>query len=282
MKNSKAILKELRNQITLQESASEIESIAFHILEHILHISRADIVAEKTIELTDAIQSKLNHIIQRINNNEPLQYIFEEAWFYGRSFYVDSAVLIPRSETELLVEEVITLSNPYTPGTIIDIGTGSGCIAITLAKELPAKKVVAIDVSTEALKVAKQNAHRLNAEVEFVQQNILEKRLAFKNVELIVSNPPYIATLEKYQMKQNVLDYEPHLALFVSDADPLVFYKEIARQSMTLLSDSGKVVVEINERFGEAVCNVFKASGFKATEIVKDFQQKDRIVKAYK
>jgi release factor glutamine methyltransferase len=282
MKNSKAILKDLRNQITLQESASEIESIAFHILEHILHISRADIVAEKSIAVTDPIQSKLNHIIQRINSNEPLQYIFSEAWFYGRAFYVDSSVLIPRPETELLVEEVVTMSNPYTPGTIIDIGTGSGCIAVTLAKELPAKKVVAIDVSTEALKVAQRNAHTLNAEVEFFQHNILDKKLGFKNVELIISNPPYIAVVEKHQMKQNVLDYEPHLALFVPDADPLVFYKEIASQGMTLLSDNGKVVVEINERFGDAVCTLFKKAGFTTTEIVKDFQQKDRIVKAYK
>jgi release factor glutamine methyltransferase len=282
MKNSKAILKDLRNQITLQEPTSEIESIAFHILEHILHLSRADIVGEKTVEITDAIQSKLNHIIQRINSNEPLQYIFSEAWFYGRAFYVNSSVLIPRPETELLVEEVVTISNPYTPGTIIDIGTGSGCIAVTLAKELPAKKVIAVDVSSEALKIAQRNAHQLNAEVEFLQLNVLDKKLAFKNVELIVSNPPYIAAVEKHQMKQNVLDYEPHLALFVPDTNPLVFYKEIARQSKMLLSDKGKVVVEINERFGEAVCIVFKDAGFKTTEIVKDFQQKDRIVKAYK
>lgn len=282
MKNSKAILKDLRNQITLQEPASEIESIAFHLLEHILHLSRADIVGEKPVEITDVIQSKLNHIIQRINSNEPLQYIFAEAWFYGRAFYVDSSVLIPRPETELLVEEVVTISNPYTPGTIIDIGTGSGCIAVTLAKELPAKKIVAVDVSTDALKVAQRNAHQLNAEVEFLQLNVLDKKLVFKNVELIVSNPPYIAAIEKHQMKQNVLDYEPHLALFVPDTDPLVFYKEIARQSMTLLSGNGKVVVEINERFGEAVCSVFKDAGFTTTEIVKDFQQKDRIVKAYK
>jgi release factor glutamine methyltransferase len=282
MKNSKAILKDLRNQITLQESASEIESIAFHILEHILHISRADIVAEKTVELTDTIQSKLNHIIQRINNNEPLQYIFEETWFYGRAFFVNSSVLIPRPETELLVEEAVTVSNPYTPGTIIDIGTGSGCIAVTLAKELPAKKIIAVDVSPEALKVAQRNAHQLNAEVEFVQQNILDKKLLFKNVELIVSNPPYIASIEKHQMKQNVLDYEPHVALFVSDNDPLIFYKEIAKQAMVLLADNGNVVVEINERFGEEVCNVFKDAGFTTTEIIKDLQQKDRIVKAHK
>lgn len=282
MKNSKAILTDLRNQITLQEPASEIESIAFHILEHIWGVSRADVVAEKIIEFSDTTQQKLNQILQRINNHEPLQYIFEEAWFYGRAFYVNTSVLIPRPETELLVEEVVTMSNPYTPGTIIDIGTGSGCIAITLAKELPAKKITAIDISIEALKVAQRNAHNLSAEVEFVQQNFLNKKHLFKNVELIVSNPPYIATREKHQMKKNVLDHEPHLALFVPDNDPLVFYKEIANQSIGILSENGKVVVEINERFGEEVCSVFKEAGFTATEIVKDFQQKDRIVKAFK
>jgi release factor glutamine methyltransferase len=280
MKNSKAILKDLQQQLTLHEPASELESIAYQVAERILKLTRADIIVEKPVCITDDLQKKLNSTIQRINTNEPLQYIFEEAWFYGRPFFVNRSVLIPRPETELLVEEVTTSLNPYTPGTLIDIGTGSGCIAITLAKELPAKKVLAIDVSTEALKVASKNAQHLNADVEFLQHNILDKNLSFKNVEALISNPPYIAETEKYGMKQNVLDYEPHIALFVSDTDPLVFYKEIARQGLAILSEHGKVFVEINERFGKAVCNIFTQAGFETAEIIKDYQQKDRIVKA--
>jgi len=161
MKNSKEIFRNLQQQITLKEDPEEIQSILYLVVDSVLGLSRADIISEKSIFLDSFKQNKLNEVTERINRQEPIQYILEEAYFYGRKFKVTPAVLIPRPETELLVEEALKEINPFTPGTILDIGTGSGCIAVTLAKELPEKKIVALDISDGALKVAKENADHL-------------------------------------------------------------------------------------------------------------------------
>lgn len=281
MKNSKEIFRNLQQQITLKEDTEEIQSILYLVVDSVLGLSRADIISDKPVLLDSSKQNKLKEITERINRQEPIQYILEEAYFYGRKFRVTPAVLIPRPETELLVEEALKEINPFTPGTILDIGTGSGCIAVTLAKELPEKKVVAIDISESALKVAKENADHVNAFVEFQKRNILTESISQK-LEMIVSNPPYIGHVEKDDMKKNVVDHEPHLALFVSDNDPLIFYKEIAQKGYSALVAGGKVIVEINERFGKEVSNTFKRAGFKNVRIIKDLQGKDRIVSAVK
>lgn len=282
MKNSKEIFRDLRQQITLKEDQDEIQSILFLIAENVLGLSRADIVAEKSILLTDIHQKKLIDIITRINACEPIQYILGTAYFYGRKFNVNSSVLIPRPETELLIEEVLKEVSPFTPGTVLDIGTGSGCIAVTLAKELPAKRVLAIDVSEDALRIANENAQMLNAPVEFYLTNALTEKFPIQQIEILVSNPPYVALSEKKSMKDNVLDFEPHLALFVQDNDPLVFYKMIAQKGNEILTNTGKVFVEINERFGEEVSAIFLDIGFRNVRIVKDLQGKNRIVTASK
>jgi release factor glutamine methyltransferase len=282
MKNSKEIFRNLQQQITLKEDPEEIQSILYLVVESVLGLSRADIISEKSILLDVSKQNKLYEVTERINRQEPIQYILGEAYFYGRKFRVTSAVLIPRPETELLVEEALKEINPFTPGTILDIGTGSGCIAVTLAKELPEKKIIAIDISDDALKIAKENASHLNAFVEFQKGNILTESVSFQKLEMIVSNPPYIASSEKEDMKKNVVDYEPHLALFVADDDPFVFYNAIALKGYPALLTGGKVLLEINERFGKKVSRIFIQAGFKNVQILKDLQGKDRIVSAVK
>ncbi len=281
MKNSKEIFRDLRQQITLKEDQDEIQSILYLIAENILGLSRADIVGEKAIALTDIQQKELQNIITRINACEPIQYILGSTYFYGRKFKLNSSVLIPRPETELLIEEVLKEVDPFTPGIMLDIGTGSGCIAVTLAKELPAKRILAIDVSDDALRIANENAQQLNATVEFYHANALTEKLP-QQIEILVSNPPYVSLFEKKSMKENVLEYEPHLALFVPDNDPLVFYTMIAKKGYEALTDVGKVFVEINERFGKEVSTVFLDAGFKNVRIVKDLQGKNRIVTASK
>jgi len=282
MRNSKAILRDLQQQITLKEDISEIRSILFIVMENVLGLTQAEIFADKSIAFGDNEQKKLTDVISRINNQEPVQYIFGSAYFYGRRFKVCSSVLIPRPETELLIEEVLKETKPFTPGAILDIGTGSGCIAVTLAKELPEKRIVAIDISEEALKVARQNASDLGASVEFNKVNALEENFPVIDLEMIVSNPPYIAVSETGDMKRNVVDFEPHLALFVPDFNPLVFYETIAAKGMKTLKDGGKAIVEINERFGKEVVAVFKEAGFKNARVIKDLREKDRIVIASK
>lgn len=281
MINSKDLFRDLRKRITLAQDASETESILYRVLEEVPGITRADIISQKAVSLTAKEISALDSIIDRINQNEPVQYILGKADFFGREFVVNPSVLIPRPETELLIEEVLKHATP-APGKISDIGTGSGCIAITLSCELPQKQVYAFDISEVALKTAKGNADKLNAHVTFQQVDILNEEITLNDFEFIVSNPPYVAVSEKDAMNANVLDYEPHLALFVPDDDPLIFYKIIAERGVRSLRSGGRIIVEINERFGKEVKEVFMNAGLRDACILKDLQGKDRIVSAVK
>lgn len=281
MMNSKDLFRDLKKRITLVQEASETDSILYRVLETIPGITRSDVMAHKPVSLTADELAKLDSIIYRLNQSEPVQYILGKTEFYGREFRVNNSVLIPRPETELLVEEVVKHAT-QTSGTILDIGTGSGCIAITLAKELPHKNVVAYDISDAALQTAIANAKQLQAPVSFKKVDVLRDDILTSNLEVIVSNPPYVALSEKETMHANVLQYEPHVALFVADSDPLIFYREIAKKGWPVLIPGGRLVVEINERFGEEVCDVFRAVGFREVHVIKDFQGKDRIVSAVK
>jgi release factor glutamine methyltransferase len=286
--SSKTLFNQLVSEITSVYEENEAKSIVYLLLEHYLNLSKTDILLGNTVSQLFDFQA----IICRLKANEPIQYIIEETEFYGRKFKVTPDTLIPRPETEELIQLTI---NSYqlavksdfkvpprnSEATILDIGTGSGCIAISLACELPNSQVYAYDISENALNVAKENAKLNNANVIFEQMDILNippsSSLPFS---IIVSNPPYVMNAEKLEMEQNVLDYEPHLALFVEDSNPLIFYKAIAEFSAKNLIDKGLCVVEINQAFGLETAELFWNQGFRYVEVVKDMFGKDRMVKA--
>ena len=276
MTNSKELFNELVNQVRLDETRDEICSIIYLLLEDKFGLTKVEVMTGKEIEPVKL--DYFNDIIQRINRHEPIQYVLGKAEFYGRAFAVDGSVLIPRPETELLIRAVLK-EKKFSP-TILDIGTGSGCIAITLAVEIPSSEVYAIDISEEALTVAQQNAENLKAKVNFSKFDILANEKLEHRFDIIVSNPPYIAEREKKEMNSNVLDFEPPLALFVTDKDPLVFYKVIARRGKSLLKPGGKIFVEINERFGKELKQHFRSEGYSNVSIEKDINNKDRILMA--
>lgn len=275
MINSKTLFHQLLNNITLSETADEIKSILHSVFEKEFGFNSTDIIAEK--QLLAGSDERLNEIIKRINANEPVQYILEEAYFFGRTFLVNRNVLIPRPETELIIS--IAKEFQFITPQILDIGTGSGCLAVSLALEIPSAQVYAIDISEKALAVANENAIRLLARVTFFQLDILNESPAQQDFDLIVSNPPYVMENEKMTMNSNVLDFEPAQALFVPDHDPLIFYREIANKGRQLLKIGGRVVVEINEKFGKEVKKLFEQTGYSTT-VVTDLNGKDRIVSA--
>jgi len=280
MTNSKELFNDLAGRITLKEDKSEIRSIVYLLFEKKLRLTKTEILAGK--EIPSVEKSAFDIIITKINEHTPVQYILGEAEFYGRTFKVNSSVLIPRPETELLVSEIISESRKTGSNAIriLDIGTGSGCIAITLALEIPRAIVHATDISKEALITAMQNAGSIDGSVHFHEHDILNEEIQSGPFDLVVSNPPYISEKEKTQMRQNVLMYEPHLALFAPVNDPLAFYKAIASKSKTVLSTGGSVWVEINEQFGNEVADIFKEQGYHSIRIINDLDNKQRIVTA--
>jgi release factor glutamine methyltransferase len=227
----------------------------------------------KIQEISDDI---LNKKIERILKNEPIQYVLEEAWFYSRKFIVNPDVLIPRPETEELVSEIIRKhSDPEA--RILDIGTGSGCIAITLACEIQGAKVFALDNSKKALKVARTNAKNLGAGITFLEKDILKCQRLPEKYTIIVSNPPYVTEQEKQEMLPNVLEYEPHSALFVRDEDPLIFYRKILLLAKDSLLNHGCLYFEINEQFGHEIIGLAKSVNVSMVQIIKDIHGRDRI-----
>lgn len=281
--NSRALLENIVAKLGPANGPDEALAIAYLLLEYLTGMPRADMMANRPFEWTDAHQANADTVIQRLLKGEPLQYILGEADFYGYRFSVTSAVLIPRPETELLIDTIRTYAaqQPNTPLRVLDIGTGSGCIAITTALVCPAE-VSATDISEAALIVARSNAAQLNASVKFIQHDILMDEPPFANLDVVVSNPPYIALSEKPAMGHNVVGFEPHGALFVPDDDALLFYRALAIKAFDMLRSGGMLCVEINERFGPEVRDLFTRMGYTQSEIVRDLDGKDRIVKAFK
>lgn len=279
--NAKKLYSHFKQQITLEESAEEIQHLAFRVLEHELGLSNTEILMEKDIGVSNDVLTKLNSIATRLNNHEPLQYILGDEEFMGKRFLVSPAVLIPRPETEELVRLVPVpppASTDEPPIKILDIGTGSGCIAISLKSLMPQAEVYASDVSDEALAIAKSNVERLEPQVTLLKHDILKDDIPVSELDIIVSNPPYVAQHEKQSMQQHVLDHEPHLALFVPDNDPLIFYKAIAARGKHVLKPGGKVIVEINAQSGENTAAVFETEGYSHISLSKDMIGKDRFV----
>ena len=260
-------------------SPDEISSLTRLILEKELAIPFADILACKFNHLSDAEMQKLTEIVGKLKNSEPIQYILGETDFFGLAFYVNGSVLIPRPETEELVQWVLE-SAENKPMKILDIGTGSGCIAVTLAKKLPSAEVHAWDISEDALEVARKNAERNGVKVIFVKRDMLLEPVSDEKFDIIVSNPPYVTEVEKTEMQENVLNFEPHLALFVPDDNALVFYEKIADFALTNLNKGGQLFFEINRAKGADIARLLEEKGFKNIELRKDISGNERMVMA--
>lgn len=260
----------------------EIESFYKILLQH-FKISQIDIALNPATELKADELKFMDEAIIQLKKEIPIQYIIGETEFFGLTFKVNKNVLIPRPETEELVQWIINdfKNNQQKKLTILDIGTGSGCIAISLAKNLPQAKVFAIDVSEEALKVARENAHLNNVSIEFLKINILEEQKLSEQFDIIVSNPPYVRLQEQHQMKKNVLDFEPEIALFVDDENPLIFYDKMASLAKNYLTKNGQLYFEINQYLGTEMIELLKKYDFKTIELKKDFYEVDRMIKAF-
>ncbi len=264
---------------TLQEcySMQEAANLSRIICCEILGQSTIDYYLGKDIILSPKEAKELESILIRLCNFEPIQYVQGIAYFLGRKFQVAPGVLIPRPETEELVE--IILKEISANARILDIGTGSGCISVSLSKELPEAQVTAWDISEEALAVSRRNNEILQASVNFVLCDVLTYQPAFQErYDVIVSNPPYVLEAEKQEMERNVLDWEPSLALFVPDADPLRFYRRIAELGLVMLESCGKLYFEINRAFGEATVAMLLELGYSSAHIQKDISGNDRFV----
>ncbi|MEZ7498852.1 peptide chain release factor N(5)-glutamine methyltransferase [Flavobacterium sp. Arc3] len=279
-------IKEYRSQF-IQEllpiyDEGEAESFFYLILEEKRQLKRIDLALDPQLVFLNEEITLWNSILEQLKLEIPIQYLLGKTSFYGLEFEVNDDVLIPRPETEELVEWIIqsTMSEvTNTKRNVLDIGTGSGCIAISLAKAIPNAKVYAIDVSEKALAIAKRNAVLNQVNVTFITQNILETEDLNRQFDIIVSNPPYVRNLEKQEIKKNVLDNEPHLALFVEDDDALIFYKKIAALAQKNLSDKGQLFFEINQYLGKDMVALLEKMNFKNIELRKDIYGNDRMIR---
>ena len=268
------IIPYFKQQLSGITDEREIISWAYLSMENLFGYNRSDCIVNSKKALNLELTKRIKSIVSDLMTNKPLQYILGETEFYGLKFKVNKHTLIPRPETEELVDWI--LKEEFS--SVLDIGTGSGCISIVLAKNTRAQ-ISAIDISENALKVAKQNAKINGAEVNFIQQDILVASF-LKKVDLIVSNPPYVLEFEKQKMNSNVLQYEPHLALFVPDKDPLLFYHKIGNLAAESLNCGGKFFFEINERYGTEISKMLSKIGFVDIALKKDINDKDRMIKA--
>lgn len=269
------------DRLTPLYGKQEAKSLVFLIFENIFLLSRTEVLVGKELKKSDKIPT-LELILNRLLNSEPLQYIIGTTEFYGNIFEVNPSVLIPRPETEELVQLIILENKNQTPISIIDIGTGSGCIAISLKKEIPQAQVYAADISKEALDTATKNAILNKVDIDFLELDILSKETILPETSIIVSNPPYVMHSEKALMQSNVLNFEPHLALFAEDSDPLIFYKAITEKALKYLLPKGKIYFEINEQFGKETAELLIQAGFSNVKILKDLSGKDRMVSGEK
>ena len=262
----------------------EARALAFVVLEDAFGLSRTDIYLGKDTAFSENDTIRLEKILRRLEQGEPVQYVIGTAQFCDLTFRVTPDTLIPRPETEELVGWVASLLPSEAPCSVLDVGTGTGCIAISLAKQFPRAQVTAWDISEEALAVAQQNAETNGVTVDFCQKDVLEvvnestASAPSSDALYIVSNPPYICERERAEMEAHVLDYEPASALFVPDADPLLFYRALARLGQQLKATA--VLVEINQAYGQETVRMFQSSGYSNVELRRDIYGKDRMIKA--
>ena len=281
-------IKEYRNQFTQELTpiydAGEAESFFYLILEEKMQLKRIDLALHPDLNFSEKEIVVWNSILQQLKKEIPIQYLLGKTSFYGLDFEVNENVLIPRPETEELVDWIIrsnSKSKNYKDLKILDIGTGSGCIAVSLAKNIPNSQVYAVDVSEKALATAKKNAELNNVKITFSNQNILKTEDLKQQFDIIVSNPPYVRNLEKEEIKKNVLDNEPHLALFVEDNDALIFYRKIAKLAQINLSENGQLFFEINQYLAKEMVELLEEMNFKNIELRKDIYGNDRMISCH-
>lgn len=281
-------LKDFKNNFSEQllsiYPASEIDTFFFFLIEEYLGLERVDLIIKPDFIISKEKQILFKKATERLKNEEPIQYILGKTEFYGLPFNVNENTLIPRPETEELVDWILVENqetrNKNQEISILDIGTGTGCIPIALAKNLSNATVSAIDVSNEALKTAKENAKLNSVKINFIELDILNTNQLSQKFDIIVSNPPYVRELEKVEIKNNVLENEPHLALFVKDDNPLIFYNKIADLAKKHLTKNGLLFFEINQYLGKETVKMLKEKGFKNIQLKKDFAGNDRMIKA--
>ena len=268
---------------------TEIQSFFYLLSDAFLGLKKVDIALEPDFKISISKEKKFNSALAKLKQEIPIQYIIGETEFYGLPFFVDNNVLIPRPETEELVDWIINdtqserlkvKSNSTNGLNILDIGTGSGCIAISLAKNISTAKVWALDISEKALEIANKNAKLNHVNVQFLNKNILTIKNLPVKFDIIVSNPPYVREIEKGEIKNNVLAYEPHLALFVKDEVPLLFYDKIADFAMNNLNENGTLYFEINQYLSKETIELLQKKGFQNIELKKDIFNNDRMIKA--
>ncbi|PYE81453.1 release factor glutamine methyltransferase [Winogradskyella epiphytica] len=288
------LLKDLQHifhkELDIIYGKDEVDSFFFLCLEHYLNLPRFQLALEPDLTIVKSETDSFFKVLEHLKQEKPIQYILGETEFYGLTFKVNEHVLIPRQETEELVDLIIknhSERKDKSPIKILDIGTGSGCIAISLAKNLPDVEVYALDVSKEALAVAKQNAELNKVKINFIEVSILDESTwnsNFKNIEfdVVVSNPPYVRELEKVEIQPNVLDNEPHLALFVENDNPLIFYKAITNFAIHKLKANGSLYFEINQYLGEETKQLLIDADFDAIDLLKDLNGNYRMLKGQK
>jgi release factor glutamine methyltransferase len=282
-------IKEYRSQFIQQLTpiydADEAESFFYLVLEDKQQLKRIDLALHPDLVFSEADIIVWNSILEQLKEEIPIQYLLGKTSFYGLDFEVNENVLIPRSETEELVEWILESQKSKGENKkirILDIGTGSGCIAISLAKNLSNAEVFALDISKKALATAKRNAEINAVNVTFINQNILETEDLGQQFDIIVSNPPYVRNLEKEEIKKNVLNNEPHLALFVEDNDALIFYKKIAELAQKNGSENSQLYFEINQYLGKEMIDLLKDLNFKNIELRKDIYGNDRMISCHR
>ena len=264
---------------------SEIESIFSILVQHQLSLDKASMILAYSKELTTSDSSWFIEALNRLNKKEPVQYIIASCSFYNLTFKVNPSVLIPRSETEELVDWILKDMQEKKPDkkiTILDIGTGSGCIAISLAKHISNAEIWALDISKKALTIAKENTDTNKVSIKFLQQDILKNPHLPQKFDLIVSNPPYVRDLEKELIHENVKEFEPSTALFVTDENPLVFYDKIAELSLNYLNPKGSLYFEINQYLAKETKELMQKKGFKELQFRKDLLGNDRMLRLRK
>ena len=281
----------IREQLRDFYSDAEIKSFFYLIVESVCNLDKSSVLRHKDKQLSLNEHLRIQEIIEELKKYRPIQYILGETEFYGLEFKVDENVLIPRPETEELVERIIKEEKPFPDPLrregneykLLDIGTGSGCIAITLAKHLPGAEVFALDISDQVLDVARRNAKLNQANVHFFRHDILKDEpfpflFSALTFDCIVSNPPYVTLKEKAAMARNVLDYEPHQALFVPQENPLLFYERIADFALSRLKKAGSLYLETNPLYGQASAKTLEKKKFRGVKLLKDISGNDRIL----